>query len=87
MKASGRVVRAVLPGQAMEAIPRYEAEHGWAWTLKVNGKVASGTDVHKRALIRRADQLTLTGRGGGVVALLMPQSEKEVTRLQRDRVT
>lgn len=56
------------------------------WTLKDRqGRVASGTDVHRRALVRRASMLEEIGQGGGIVSLLQPDSEAESRRLERDR--
>jgi hypothetical protein len=53
-------------------------------TLKKNGRVVSGTDVHKRALAMYAHYRTSAGLGGGIVQLLMPKDAKEAKRLQRD---
>lgn len=58
---------------------------GRVWTLKKNGKVVFGTDVHRRALACRAAMLHEQGLGGGITSLLLPRTEKERTRLDRDR--
>jgi hypothetical protein len=86
MKRSKRVAcprRSALSNQTMSAD---DPVRGFVWTLKVNGKVASGIDVHRRALIRRADQLTSVGQGGGIVDVLIPRDPRTLRRLQRDRV-
>jgi hypothetical protein len=62
-----------------------EILRGRVWTLKKNGRVVSGTDVHRRALACRAAMLHEQGRGGGIIALLLPKTEKERIRLDRDR--
>jgi hypothetical protein len=86
MRTSRQVTRVVLPGPVAKVMSGGNAESDWVWTLKGNGKVVSGTDVHKRALVRQAHHLTSIGRGGGIVAILLPQNEKEAKRLQRDRI-
>lgn len=56
------------------------------WTLKESGgRVATGPDVHMRALVRRADMLHRQGLGGGIVSLLHPTTDKGRKRLERDR--
>jgi hypothetical protein len=56
------------------------------WTLKQSGgKVATGPNVHMRALVRRADMLDRLGLGGGIVALLIPATAKGRKRLELDR--
>ncbi len=75
--------RSALSNQAMSVD---DPVLGFVWTLKANGKVASGIDVHWRALIRRADQLTSAGQGGGIVDALIPRDPRTIRRLQRDRV-
>jgi hypothetical protein len=60
-------------------------QSGHAWTLKSKGRVVNGADVHMRALIRRADMLTASGRGGGIVSVLLPTTAKAMRRLERDR--
>jgi hypothetical protein len=54
------------------------------FTLKRGERVASGTDVHKRALVMRAALLQGRGDGGGIVSLLLPKTPKEAKRLIRD---
>ncbi len=86
MKRYSRVAcpkRSALSNQAMSVD---DPVRGFVWTLKVNGAVASGIDVHRRALIRRADQLTSAGQGGGIVDALIPRDPRTIRRLQRDRV-
>ena len=58
---------------------------GHVWTLKKGAKVASGTDVHTRALVRRAEMLERQGFGGGIVSLLLPKTETGRRRLSHDR--
>jgi hypothetical protein len=67
--------------------PGEDGEHRttYVWTLKKGAKVANGADVHKRALVRRADMLHRQGLGGGIVSLLLPKTDKAQKRLQRDR--
>lgn len=56
------------------------------WTLKESGgRVATGPDVHARALVRRADMLHRLGAGGGIVPLLLPTITKGRKRLELDR--
>ncbi len=54
------------------------------YTLKKGVKVASGTDVHKRALVMKATLMEVRGQGGGIASLLHPQTLKESKRLIRD---
>ena len=54
------------------------------YTLKRGRKVASGTDVHKRALAMEATLLEVRGQGGGIASLLHPKTLKESKRLIRD---
>jgi hypothetical protein len=58
---------------------------GFVWTLKYRSKVVSGTDVHCRAMVRKADELQRQGRGGGIVSLLLPQDPEAQARLELDR--
>ena len=60
------------------------------FTLKEpGGRVAPGTDVHRRALVLEADRLERLGLGlglgGGLPALLRPATDKERRRLELDR--
>jgi hypothetical protein len=56
-----------------------------AYTLKRGRSVVSGTSVHRRALIRRASDLTENGEGGGIVSLLLPTDLRSRKRLTRDK--
>ncbi len=86
MKRYSRVVRPSISALSNQAMSAGDPVRGFVWTLKVNGAVASGIDVHRRALIRRADQLTDMGQGGGIVDALIPRDPRTLRRLQRDRV-
>lgn len=60
------------------------------FTLKEpGGRVAPGTDVHRRALVLEAARLEGLGLGlglgGGLPALLRPATDKERRRLELDR--
>jgi hypothetical protein len=55
------------------------------FTLKKGSRVASGVDVHKRALAFKAMCLKEQGRGGGISDLLIPTDSRESARLERDR--
>lgn len=66
-------------------LPASQLGRGWVYTLKRDGKVASGLDVHQRALHLLADNLTRANQGGGIVNLLLPTSAKAKKRLLADR--
>jgi hypothetical protein len=55
------------------------------YTLKSGDVVASGRDVHRRAMTLAADGLHRAKRGGGIVDLLLPVTAKQYARLSRDR--
>ena len=63
---------------------RLKKRYGMVFTLKRGGRVASGADVHKRALAMQANLLQVRGQGGGIVPLLLPKNTKEAQRLNRD---
>jgi hypothetical protein len=63
---------------------RSDLAHGYVWTLKHNERVVHGTDVHRRALVRRADMFTGVGRGG-IASLLLPRDPHTLRRLELDR--
>ena len=50
---------------------------------KKTGKVASRTDQNMIALRLKAIQLTASGRGGGIVSLLLPGSERDKKALEK----
>lgn len=50
---------------------------------KVTGKIASRKDQEMIALRLKAIQLSASGRDGGVLSLLLPQTKREATELQR----
>ncbi len=50
---------------------------------KKTGKVASRTDQNMIALRLKAIQLSASGRGGGIVSLLLPQDERDERTLQK----
>ena len=50
---------------------------------KKTGRVASRAEQKKIALRLKAIQLCASGRGGGVVSLLLPQTKREAMELQR----
>jgi hypothetical protein len=54
------------------------------YTLKRSGKVVSGPQSHRRALVLLSQQLTLAGSGGGIVTLMLPTGPREQRRLELD---
>ena len=48
---------------------------------KDNGKVASRKDQQKIALTLKAQQLTNKGNGGGIVSLLLPNTQQEKNKI------
>jgi glutaredoxin len=50
---------------------------------KKNGKVASRTDQNMIALRLKAIQLSASGRGGGIVSLLLPGSKRDKEVLEK----
>lgn len=50
---------------------------------KKTGKVASRTDQNMVALRLKAIQLSASGRGGGIVSLLLPRSDRDKKALEK----
>jgi len=82
VKATGSIqLRSSLPSRDVRRL----LANGYVYTLKRGEAVVSGTDVHYRALVRMASDLTELGEGGGVVRLLLPTNPAAQRRLACDR--
>lgn len=90
MPKSGLWMASILPSVGTKAIKhatrkpiKKPAIDGYV--LKLNGRVVSDRKLQLRAFPWVADDLTRQGRGGGIVALLLPKSPEEWHQLARDR--
>jgi hypothetical protein len=82
------LIQQVIGGLAMAKPVRRAPKSLRNWlvfTLKKGSRVASGVDVHKRALALKAMCLKEQGLGGGISDLLIPTDVRESARLERDR--
>lgn len=70
---------------SMEAAPSARRQDPvYSYTLKKNGKVISGKDVHLRALMCMALTSQAEGQCNGIVRLLLPDAPRKLERARAD---